>query len=130
MTCSKVAAWISVDETSLGSHDPWKRQVARDVGSAQIPLQNDVRFGAMLWLSTGSRPDPLLCFKIGCAARTHPGHCSWERDFVGSCQNGLAIKHASAIDGSLSVAMHGDASLDTGVGFTGLVGQINAATVV
>ena len=49
---------------------PWKQQVARDVGPAQIPLQNDVRLaqtraGAMLWLSTGSRPDTLLCFKIG-----------------------------------------------------------------
>ena len=40
------------------------------------------------------------------------------------------MKHASAFDGSLSVAMRGDASLDTGVGFTGLVGQMNAATVV
>ena len=67
---SKVAAWMRVDETSLGSHDPWKQQVARDVGPAQIPLQTDVRLaqtraGAMLWLSTGSRPDTLLCFKIG-----------------------------------------------------------------
>ena len=132
MTCSK--SW-GMDEcrraTSLGSHGSWKQQVARDVGPVQILLQNDVRLaqtraGAMLWLSTGSRPDPLLCFKIdwpACAVRTHPRHCSWERDFVGSCQNGLALKHASAFDGSLSVAMRGDASLDTGVGFTGLLGK-------
>ena len=44
--------------------------MARDEGPAQIPLQNDVRLaqtraGATLWLSTGSRPDPLLCFKNG-----------------------------------------------------------------
>ena len=55
--------------TSLESHGSWKQQVARDVAPVQILLQNDVRLaqtraGAMLWLSTGSRPDPLLCFKI------------------------------------------------------------------
>ena len=52
------------------------------------------------------------------------------RFLSGTADHGLALKPTSAFDGSLTVTMFGDASLDTGVGYTGLVGQINGATVV
>ena len=48
----------------------------------------------------------------------------------GTSDHGLALKPTSAFNGALSVAMYGDASLDTSGGYTGLVGQINGATVV
>ena len=52
------------------------------------------------------------------------------RFLSGTSGHGLALKPTSAIDGSLTVTMYGDASLDTGAGYTGFVGQINGATVV
>ena len=52
--------------TTLGSHDSWKQQVSTVEVPEQIPLQSDVRLaqkcaGAMLWLSTRSRPDLSYC---------------------------------------------------------------------
>ena len=44
--------------------------------------------------------------------------------------HGLALKPSSAFNGSSAVTMCGDASLDTGVEYTGLVGQIHGTTVV
>ena len=52
------------------------------------------------------------------------------RFLFGTSDRGLAPKPTSAFDGSLTVTMCGDASLDTGVGYTGLVGQIKGTTVV
>ena len=44
--------------------------------------------------------------------------------------HGLALKPTSAFNGSSAVTMYGDASLDTGVEYTGLVGQIHGTTIV
>ena len=52
------------------------------------------------------------------------------RFLSGTSDHGLTLKRRSSFDGSLTGTMYGDASLDTGVGYTGLVGQINGVTVV
>ena len=44
--------------------------------------------------------------------------------------HGLALKPTSAFNRSSAVTMYGDASLDTGLEYTGLVGQIHGTTVV
>ena len=57
--------------TTLRSHDSWKQQMSTVDVPEQIPLQSDVRLaqkcaGAMLWMSTRSRPDLIYCVsKIG-----------------------------------------------------------------
>ena len=52
------------------------------------------------------------------------------RFLSGTSDHGLTLEPRSSFDGSLTVTMYGDASLDTSVGYTGLVGQINGVTVV
>ena len=44
--------------------------------------------------------------------------------------HGLALKPTSAFTGSSAVTMYGDASLDTGVEYTGLVRQIHGTSAV
>ena len=50
--------------------------------------------------------------------------------FLSGSDHGLTLKPKSSFDGSLTATMYGDASLDTGVGYTGWVRQINGVTVV
>ena len=52
------------------------------------------------------------------------------RFLCGTSDHGLTLKPRSSFDGSMTVTMYGDALLDTGVGYTRLVGQINGVTVV
>ena len=126
--------------TTLGSRDSWKQQVSTFEVPDQTPLQSDVRLaqkcaGAMLWLSTRSRLDlsdcvsrmASLCSKdplLSLMGKTLSLFLS------GTCDHGLCLKSTSAFVGSSTVTMYGDASLETGVGYNGLVGQINGATVV
>ena len=107
----------------------------------QIRLQSDARLaqkcaGAMFWLSTRSRPDLSHCVsRMTSLCSKDPSSSLLMgkrlcRFLSGTCDHGLALKPTSAFDGSLTVTMCGDASPDTGVGYTGLVGQNNGATVV
>ena len=50
------------------------------------------------------------------------------RFLSGTSDHGLALNPTSAFNRSLSETTYGDASLDTAVVITGLVGQINGAT--
>ena len=62
-----------------------------------------------------------------CAARIHPSLIMGKRlcrFLSGTSDHGLILKPRLSFDGSLTVTMYGDASLDTGLGYTGLVGQI------
>ena len=125
---------------TLGCHDSWKQQVSTGDVLEKIALQSDVRLaqkcaGAMLWLSTRSRPDLSYCVSRMATLCKNPSSslimgkrlC---RFLSGTSDHGLTLKPRSSFDGSLTVTMYGDASLDTGVGYTGLVGQINGVTVV
>ena len=100
-------------------------------------MQSDVRLalkcaGAMLWLSTRSRPDLSYCVsRMASLCSKNPSSslimgkrlC---RFLSGTSDRGLTLKPRSRFDGSLTLTMYGD----TGVGYTGLVGQINGVTVV
>ena len=103
-------------------------------------MQSDVRLaqkcaGAMLWLSTRSRPDLSYCVsRMASLCSKNPSSslimgkrlC---RFLSGTSDHGLTLKPRSSFDDSLTVTMYGDASLDIGVGYTGLVGQFNGVTV-
>ena len=109
--------------------------------SEKIPLQSDVRLaqkcaGAMLWLSKRSRPDLSQCVsRMASLSSKDPSlpltvgkrQC---RFLSGTSDHGLTLNPKSSFDGSLTVTMSGDASLDTGVGDTGLVGKVNGVPVV
>ena len=126
---------------TLGCHDSWKQQVSTGDVPGKIPLQSDVRLAqkcaaAMLWLSTRSSSD--LSYGVSRMASLCSKNPSFSlimgkrlcRFLSGTSEHGLTLKPKSSSDGSLTVTMYGDASLDTCVGHTGLVGQINGVTVV
>ena len=105
---------------TLGSQDSWTHKVSAVEVPGKTPVKSDVRLaqkcaGAMLWLSTRSRPDlsycvsrmASLCSKDPSSSLTMGKRLC--RFLSGTSDHGLALKPTSSFDCSLNVTMYGDA---------------------